>query len=515
MHFERAPRAKNQSTPVVTQLRTRSGEPQQEAPHARATVDDLGLSLGADPVQLAALDGAVQRVWDAVAARQQPDHATLQRRARDVQRHADVHAAAARGIGGTAQPLPHLAAIQRSFGRAHDLSAVQAHVGGPATTACDDMGAHGYASGAHVAFARAPSLELAAHEAAHVVQQRSGAVQLSGGVGAVGDRWEQHADAVAARVVSGRSAADLLPAGGGVATGAVQHQLVQREENMSVDDGSRVAADGQKSEDGATQSEAAKGGRADDKKSDDKKASDKSNDNGGAEKSIKVGDLTFAVKATTDGAEASVKGESKPVDLDIPVLPGVFFKTTLALNVAGKAAIKADAGYEVSLTGEAKAHFSIYGGIPKVARVYAGGEAKIVLNVLKLKVPKGGSAALDGTLFALKAVAVIGAELDAVELLKKASPDFASKIGSKTKLEWNPGGEVELAKLAIGPDGKLSLQRGADLARFEAYVRGRGASLRELAGLPPAPDPNVKLAGKTFADSIVEPTDDKPLPFPQ
>lgn len=72
------------------------------------------------------------------------------------------------------------------------------------------MGALAYASGNQIAFKEAPSLELAAHEAAHIVQQQSGKVQLAGGVGKVGDEYEQHADAVAAKVVSGESAQGLL-----------------------------------------------------------------------------------------------------------------------------------------------------------------------------------------------------------------------------------------------------------------------------------------------------------------
>jgi hypothetical protein len=80
------------------------------------------------------------------------------------------------------------------------------------------MGAEAYATGDHVAFAGAPSLHTAAHEAAHVVQQRGG-VQLKGGVGETGDAYEQHADQVADAVVAGRSAEDLLDAVGGRGTG--------------------------------------------------------------------------------------------------------------------------------------------------------------------------------------------------------------------------------------------------------------------------------------------------------
>ncbi len=98
--------------------------------------------------------------------------------------------------------------IQRSFG-AHDLSAIQAHVGGPAAAASAAMGAEAYATGQHVAFARSPDLHTAAHEAAHVVQQRAG-VQLKGGVGEAGDAYERHADQVADLVVQARSAESLL-----------------------------------------------------------------------------------------------------------------------------------------------------------------------------------------------------------------------------------------------------------------------------------------------------------------
>ena len=55
------------------------------------------------------------------------------------------------------------------------------------------MGAEAIASGTHVAFAGPPSLFTAAHEAAHVVQQAAG-VDIDGGVGRDGDRYERHAD---------------------------------------------------------------------------------------------------------------------------------------------------------------------------------------------------------------------------------------------------------------------------------------------------------------------------------
>jgi hypothetical protein len=139
-----------------------------------------------------------------------------------------VHQAAARGIDTASTPLPHAATIQRLFGPANDVSHIQAHVGGGAAQACADMDASAYATGKHVAFAKSPDLHTAAHEAAHVVQQAQG-VSLYGGVGATGDAYEQHADAVADRVVAGESAADLFTSGHKGSAPAVQRASIRRQ----------------------------------------------------------------------------------------------------------------------------------------------------------------------------------------------------------------------------------------------------------------------------------------------
>jgi len=121
---------------------------------------------------------------------------------------ARVQAAADRGLAGASGALPHRATIQQLFGR-HSVGGVTAQVGGPAADACSEIGADAYASRGRVAFAQNPDLRTAAHEAAHVVQQR-GDVQLRGGVGKTGDRYEQHADKVADLVVRGESAEHVL-----------------------------------------------------------------------------------------------------------------------------------------------------------------------------------------------------------------------------------------------------------------------------------------------------------------
>lgn len=174
---------------------------------------------------------AVQRKADAKGDGQGPgqswhalDRRPLQRRADPVQQKGegadvDVHAEAARGLSGSSHALPHLDTIQQSFGH-HDVTGIQAHSDDAASSASAAMGARAYATGNSVAFGGAPDLHTAAHEAAHVVQQRAG-VSLSGGVGQVGDAYEQHADRVADAVVAGKSASTLLDsmAGGGASEG--------------------------------------------------------------------------------------------------------------------------------------------------------------------------------------------------------------------------------------------------------------------------------------------------------
>jgi hypothetical protein len=136
----------------------------------------------------------------------------------------EVRRAASAGVAGSGGPLPYLEAIQRSFGR-HDISGIRAHTGSEAAAANEAMGSRAYATGDRVAFAGSPDLHTAAHEAAHVIQQRAG-VHLAGGVGKAGDEYERHADAVADAVVRGEVAErllDRLASGRGGPT-AVQHQ---------------------------------------------------------------------------------------------------------------------------------------------------------------------------------------------------------------------------------------------------------------------------------------------------
>lgn len=159
---------------------------------------------------------------------------------------ADVHALADHGTSGAAGALPFMDQIQRSFGN-HDVSSIKAHDDGAAVDASRAMGARAFASGDHVAFGASPDLHTAAHEAAHVVQQRGG-VQLAGGVGSAGDPYERHADAVADAVVRGEPAAPLLDsyaaAGGGSTVQRSSVQLFEEREHKSIGDQGARGANG-------------------------------------------------------------------------------------------------------------------------------------------------------------------------------------------------------------------------------------------------------------------------------
>ncbi len=120
----------------------------------------------------------------------------------------DAPALAAEGTRAGGGSLPFLDRIQKAFGH-HDVGDIKAVVGGAGGKTASDMGAQAYASGNAVVFKSSPDLHTAAHEAAHVVQQRAG-VQKPGGVGSPGDEHERHADEVADLVVKGGNAEAVL-----------------------------------------------------------------------------------------------------------------------------------------------------------------------------------------------------------------------------------------------------------------------------------------------------------------
>lgn len=128
-------------------------------------------------------------------------------------------------LHGTGGDLPFRDRIQAGFGQ-HDLGDVRAHTGSRAAAAARSIGARAFTAGAQVAFDGRPDLHTAAHEAAHVIQQRAGVSEAT-------DAHERHADAVADRIVRNEPAQELLdqvaPASGSRGT-AMQRLVLQRKE---------------------------------------------------------------------------------------------------------------------------------------------------------------------------------------------------------------------------------------------------------------------------------------------
>ena len=202
----------------VPQAQPSSGTPASPSPSSSQSVQ-MKRALAGQPydVQMAMLD---------------PHATAVQMHGGGAEDTASVHEAAEAGTQGGGASLPHLDKIQAAFG-AHDVSGVQAYTGGAATQANQAMGAEAYATGDKIAFAGAPDVHTAAHEAAHVVQQEHG-VSLSGGVGQAGDGYEQHADRVADAVVSGKDASPILDQMTGGGGGESVQQKVQKKEGDAV-----------------------------------------------------------------------------------------------------------------------------------------------------------------------------------------------------------------------------------------------------------------------------------------
>ena len=132
-------------------------------------------------------------------------------RLRQQRQETDARKIAKTGLAGAGQPMTHQDTIQQAFGH-HDISGMREHADSAARMSLTMLGAEGFSSDGRMAFHGVPDLYTQAHEAAHGVQQTAlgNGLQLKGGIGETGDRYETHADAVAEAVVRGESAQPLL-----------------------------------------------------------------------------------------------------------------------------------------------------------------------------------------------------------------------------------------------------------------------------------------------------------------
>lgn len=121
----------------------------------------------------------------------------------------NIHQTAAASVHSTCSQLPHLDAIQHSFGQ-HDVRSMQGFTRTKADAASVALFGQAYTTKNKNEFSsRSRNLHTTAHEVTHVVQQQNGML-LDMGVGNVADKYEPHADAVADSVVKGRSAGSLI-----------------------------------------------------------------------------------------------------------------------------------------------------------------------------------------------------------------------------------------------------------------------------------------------------------------
>ncbi|PKN59249.1 MAG: hypothetical protein CVU56_01870 [Deltaproteobacteria bacterium HGW-Deltaproteobacteria-14] len=437
-------------------------ERRRNSDRTRPTVDELSLAVGAAPLQLKRLDDAVSRVHTEVAwcnhelfGDPEPSDDAVQRRAGEAHGAggvAQIRSTAQRGVAGGGGALPYLDVIQAAFGK-HDVSAIGAHVGGAARTAAEAIGAEAYATGTSVAFRTTPDLHTAAHEAAHVVQQRAG-VALAGGVGAAGDTYERHADAVADAVVRGRSAEGLLDglsgAGGG---GAVQ----RKEQDKGKDTGKGKAKPPAKAPEFA------------------------------AGKSFSVGPCKIVVKGGSKGGEVAftlAKGDKAY----LPLMTGVFIELAVEGTVTGRGTIT-KGRIEAQVGAELAAKVLLSGGIPGVAKIGGGGKGAATITGSFGYDTKTGVWTPNLTLV-IKAGPVVEATFDALgaadfmgktwgEWVKKLAADRAkpkdkSKKGPLKKnaglsFEWSPGGMIEIARYDAR-SGKWIL--APSLAKALKWLRG-------------------------------------------
>jgi len=252
---------------------------------------------------------------------------------------------AEQGVSGGGGTLPHHDRIQAAFGR-HSIADVRYHDGAPAAAASRAIGANAYAIGPDIASARPLDLHTAAHEAAHTVQQQQG-VQLYGGVGAAGDVYEQHADAVADKVVAGESAEGLLdqmPTSGGGPVTAVQGDWDWDKAN---DWGTNIlfGPAGALALEGASHLPVV-GGVAEDLQ--------EASSIDGWEVGLDTPDATYKTKLDEDGMPANVDIERKLFEVKKSANAGPFYASVaLAVKAAGQGSTNDAENVSLSVSGDA------------------------------------------------------------------------------------------------------------------------------------------------------------------
>jgi len=300
------------------------------------------MSMNAAVARKRAVDASVGSLFHGPALKHSvnvgggPSLAALDRvmRGAGVQRKA-AGDSAREGFGGSGSSVPHLRAMESSFGV--DFSGVRAHVGTPqAKAAAHDLGAEAYAMDGQVAFRDAnPSQAVVAHELTHVLQQGHGGPQRRSTGAVIATAGESQAMAVESAVSRGLPASSALS--GGAAGGA---------------------------EGVARKLEAVPGAE---------------------------------VKFTTDSAALSAGVSFNLPSTPIPLFTGVFLDVGGGFNLGGCGEVKKDGDWSVSAGGSASVSAGLALGIPNVMNGGFYATAGVGLNVVYEKKGKDTFVGIDFT----------------------------------------------------------------------------------------------------------------------
>ncbi|MFO0745341.1 MAG: hypothetical protein U1F43_06665 [Myxococcota bacterium] len=172
------------------------------------------------------------------------------------------------------------------------------------------------------------------------------------------------------------------------------------------------------------------------------------------------GPFGLGMKASPDGLTGFVEGKYSLPLAPIPIIPGIFLEPSATLKGGGSVSIGAGGAFKGTIGGTLEAALTITGGIPKVCSVFAGAKAVVSVKGFEVACDKDGVWSTRLPEAALKVAITIGAQMG-----EKFTDSPSGWSAAGMKLEWNPGGELELLTVD-GVDGDIGVHTGKDVKRI-------------------------------------------------
>ncbi len=195
------------------------------------------------------------------------------------------------------------------------------------------------------------------------------------------------------------------------------------------------------------------------------------------------GPLNMGLKFANDGSmTAGLEGKYAAPLTPIPVGP-LYLDPALALKSTGTATMNLDGSFKGKVGADIEAGVTLRGGIPKVMSVGAGAKTTLSMKGVEVARSKEGAWSLSVPDAVLKFALVVSAELGSPV---NGEPQGWKSLG--TKLEWNPGGELELLKTTY-QDGSFQLSEGKDGKRL---VDGIESLAKFVGSMNPFEDNKVR-----------------------